>query len=177
MLLTYVTVEPWLPQSIRDLWRPVDVERSAPAIKAAPIYTRILVPLDHTERDADALRHATSLAKAHGATIHLLHVEEGVTSQVYGAEASTAEITYGKQYFDDIRTAVENSGIAVHLQVVHARSPREAILRYVDEWRPDLIVMGAHGHKGFRDLVFGTTINAVRHKVAVPVLIVGNPGR
>jgi manganese transport protein len=32
--------------------------------------------------------------------------------------------------------------------------------------------MGAHGHKGFKDLLFGTTVDAVRHKVKIPVLIV-----
>jgi len=176
-LLVYVTAEPWLPASVRRTSAEDEREFVAPAIPPAPVYSRILVPLDHTTRDAIALSHATSLAKAHTATIHLLHVEEGVTSLIYGAEASSSEITRGKQYFDSIRTAVENSGIAVHLQVVHARSPREAILAYVREWHPDLIVMGAHGHQGLRDLVFGTTINAVRHGTQVPVLIVGNPGR
>jgi manganese transport protein len=176
-LLVYVAAEPWLPASIRRTSSEEEVDFVAPVIPPAPVYSRILVPLDHTPRDAEALSHATSLAKAHAATIHLLHVEEGVTSQIYGAEASSAEITRGKQYFESIRTSVGNFGIAVHLQVVHARSPREAILAYVEEWRPDLIVMGAHGHQGLRDLVFGTTINAVRHGTKVPVLIVGNPGR
>jgi len=37
---------------------------------------------------------------------------------------------------------------------------------------PDLIVMGAHGHKGLKDLIFGTTISAVRHNLKVPLLVV-----
>ena len=32
--------------------------------------------------------------------------------------------------------------------------------------------MGAHGHKGFKDLLLGTTVDAVRHKIKIPVLIV-----
>ena len=32
--------------------------------------------------------------------------------------------------------------------------------------------MGAHGHRGIKDLIFGNTISAVRHHVAVPVLVV-----
>jgi manganese transport protein len=32
--------------------------------------------------------------------------------------------------------------------------------------------MGAHGHRGVKDLMFGNTINAVRHEVSVPVLAV-----
>ena len=34
------------------------------------------------------------------------------------------------------------------------------------------MAMGAHGHTGFKDLIFGTTINAVRHQVKVPLLVV-----
>jgi len=35
-----------------------------------------------------------------------------------------------------------------------------------------LLVMGAHGHRAFKDLIFGTTLDAVRHNVKIPVLIV-----
>ncbi len=42
------------------------------------------------------------------------------------------------------------------------------------EISPDLIVMGAHGHRGLKDLIFGNTINAVRHEVSAPVLVVGD---
>ncbi len=176
-LLAYIIAEPWLPERLRRSGglHPEIAGRPAPEIRPLEAYQRILVPLDHTPRDADALRHATALAQAHGAQIHLLHVEEGVTSQIYGAEASTAEIQFGRQYFEDILATVAQLGIMAHLEVVHAQSPRDAIIGYARQWQPDLIVMGAHGHRGFRDLVFGTTINAVRHALDIPVLIVGNP--
>jgi manganese transport protein len=32
--------------------------------------------------------------------------------------------------------------------------------------------MGAHGHGGLKDLIFGTTINSVRHKLRIPLLVV-----
>jgi manganese transport protein len=32
--------------------------------------------------------------------------------------------------------------------------------------------MAGHGHSGLKDLIFGTTINSVRHRVKVPMLIV-----
>jgi len=37
--------------------------------------------------------------------------------------------------------------------------------------------MGAHGHKGIQDLVFGRTIGGVRHALDVPILIVRDEGR
>jgi manganese transport protein len=37
---------------------------------------------------------------------------------------------------------------------------------------PHFLVMGAHGHKGLKDIVFGTTVDKVRHRVNIPVFIV-----
>ena len=62
--------------------------------------------------------------------------------------------------------------LPVEMVVRHARTPTREIVRFAQELQPDLIVMGAHGHKGLKDIVFGTTINAVRHKLKVPLLIV-----
>ena len=39
----------------------------------------------------------------------------------------------------------------------------------------DVVVMGAHGHTGLKDLIFGTTIDGVRHAVSAAVLVVAEP--
>ena len=57
------------------------------------------------------------------------------------------------------------SGIAAELTIQHGLTPTNAIVRKAREIHPDLIVMGAHGHRGVKDLIFGNTINAVRHQV------------
>jgi manganese transport protein len=44
----------------------------------------------------------------------------------------------------------------------------------VSEFGADLLVMGAHGHRFLKDLVFGTTLNTVRHRIKIPILIVRN---
>ena len=139
---------------------------------AKPVYTKILVPLDHTSKDREAIAHAAAMAKQHGATLYLLHVEEGVTSQVYGSEASTAEVEAGEKYLRQIAAQLEEQQLKVRMVVRHSRDPMKEIVRYAEELAPDLVVMGAHGHKGLKDIVFGTTINAVRHKLKAPLLVV-----
>jgi manganese transport protein len=134
-----------------------------------------LVPLDHTARDRVAIAHAAAMARLHGATLHLVHVEEGVTSQLYGALSSTAEIQAGEQYFSGIMESLEREGIRAELSVMHGLSPKAGIVQVARKLQPDLIVMGAHGHRGVKDLIFGNTINAVRHEVSAPVLVVGEP--
>jgi manganese transport protein len=138
-----------------------------------PVYRRILVPLDHTVRDRAAIAHAAAMARLHGATLHLLHVEEGVTSVLLGALSSTAEIQAGEEYFEGIVQSLAAEGIRAELTVVHGHSPKDEIVRLARQIKPDLVVMGAHGHRGVKDLIFGNTINAVRHEVTAPVLVVG----
>jgi manganese transport protein len=36
----------------------------------------------------------------------------------------------------------------------------------------ELIAMTSHGHRFFADILFGSTIETVRHKSAIPLLIV-----
>ena len=139
-----------------------------------PAYRKILVPLDHSFRDRAAIAHAAAMARFHGATLHLLHVEEGATSQLFGALSSTSEIQAGEEYFQGIVQSLADSGVTAELTIEHGLSPRNAIVRKAREIQPDLIVMGAHGHRGLKDLIFGNTINAVRHHVSAPVLVVGD---
>jgi manganese transport protein len=177
VLLLWVTFEPFI--SIRRRGRAAlefPATEGAVAAAIAPAYRRILVPLDHTELDLLAIRHATALAKLHGAKLYLLHVEEGVTSQIYGGEASTAEVEAGHAYLDRIAQSLESQGIAVEPTIVHSTSPRKEIVRFAQETRPDLLIMGAHGHGGLKDLIFGTTISPVRHNLDIPMLIV-RPGK
>jgi manganese transport protein len=81
----------------------------------------------------------------------------------------------GEQYIERIAQALRDQGITVDTAVSHSSSPRREIVRYAREIRPDLIVMGAHGHGGLKDLIFGTTISPVRHNLDMPILIV-RPG-
>ena len=166
----------WISVAKPERHAPVEEPGAAavPAHLAAPVYRRILVPLDHSNRDRAAIAHASAMALPHGATLYVLHVEEDVTSQLFGALSSTAEIVSGREYFEGIVHTLAAAGISAELTIEHGRSPREAIVAKAREIGPDLIVMGAHGHRGLKDLIFGNTINAVRHEVSVPVLVVGD---
>ena len=139
-----------------------------------PVYRRILVPLDHSDRDRTAIAHAASMARLHGAVLHLMHVEVDAISQLYGALSSTAEIHEGEKYFHGIVDSLAEQGVRAELTVVHGRKPKDEIVKLAREIHPDLVVMGAHGHRGVKDLIFGNTINAVRHQVSAPVLVVGD---
>jgi len=178
LLLLWVTMEPLMSRWTRKYGRaPVEVPEFAVPEVAAPEYRRILVPLDHTVLDRMAISHALAMGKLYGARIYLLHVEEGVTSQVYGEAASTAEVELGEEYLERIAQSLRGQGISVETAIVHSSSasPAKEILDHARVVKPDLVIMGAHGHGGLKDLVFGTTIGPVRHHLEVPVLVVRPP--
>jgi manganese transport protein len=174
-LLAWIIVAPVLGRG-RLGRAPVVLPDLAGITNAAPIYHRILLPLDHTDLDRIAIPHAAALAKLHGATLFLLHVEEGVTSQIYGKESSTAEVEAGEEYLERIAETLRAQGISVETAVSHSSSPKREIVRFAREMQPDLVIMGAHGHGGLKDLIFGNTINPVRHDLELPMLIV-RPGK
>ncbi|HJZ96527.1 MAG TPA: divalent metal cation transporter, partial [Candidatus Solibacter sp.] len=177
LLLIWVTAEPLVRRWIRAAGRAaISLPETAGVQPAAPVYQRILVPLDHTALDRLAVGHAAAMAKQYGARVYLLHIEEGVTSQVYGAESSTAEVQAGQQYLEDVAESIRNQGISVETATAHSLSPAKEIVRYASQVHPDLVIMGAHGHGGLKDLIFGNTINPVRHHLSVPMLIV-RPGK
>ncbi len=176
MMLLWVVFEPWLPAWLRRLGRAPVAMPAAEAELELPAYQRILVPVDHTGGDRHAIAHAAGLARSHGARLHLVHVEEDVTSQVYGAEASTAEVEAGQDYLSELVSTLRAQGVEVEASVLYSQDPKAEIVSFARKLRPDLVVMGSHGHKGLQDLLFGRTINGVRHALDVPVLIVRPPG-
>jgi manganese transport protein len=85
-LLAWITLEPMFAAWMRRFGRaPLSIPEPVGTGVATPVYRRILVPLDHSHLDRQAVGHALAMAKLHQAKLYLLHVEEGVTSQVYGA--------------------------------------------------------------------------------------------
>lgn len=172
-LLAYVVATPWLRRRARTVERLVPAQVS---VAPAPAYRSLLVTLDHTRLDAEAVAHAIPLAEAYRAKLYLLHVEEDAASLFYGELASTAEVEEGRQYFSGLMDRARERGVDAELLVRPGKSPKDVIVAAAKELQVDLIVMGAHGHKGLKDIIYGATINEVRHSVEVPVLIVRERG-
>jgi manganese transport protein len=82
----------------------------------------------------------------------------------------------GEQYLERIAQLLRNQGLTVETAISHSTHPDKEIVRYAHEVNADMVIMGAHGHGGIKDLIFGNTINPVRHRLEVPMLIV-RPGK
>ena len=174
-LLAWLTFAPTV-----ERWRlrnPIGMQKADAETLPQPEYNRILVTLDHSPLDREALAHAAALARAHEATLFLLHVEEGVTSQVYGSLSSTAEVEAGRAYLDQLVGTLKQGHLHVETAMRHSSDPKREIIQYAREIHPDLLVMGAHGHGSLKDIIFGNTIDPVRHALDIPILVVREASR
>ena len=56
--------------------------------------------------------------------------------------------------------------------VIGFKNRAKEIIKIVKEQNADMLVVGAHGHTGLKDFIYGQTVNTVRHELKIPVLVV-----
>ena len=133
-------------------------------------YNHIAVSIDFSKNDTESIRHAIMQGGKH-AIYTLIHVVETAGARYYGNEVLDQETQSDVDNLDRYVDAMKKLHYNAHAQIGYG-SPATAIADIVKKQGVDFIVMGSHGHKALKDLIFGTTVNKVRHKVKVPVLIV-----
>ncbi len=138
--------------------------------KPAPEYKEIAVALDFSAADAKALSHALHLG---GKTAHyvLFHAVETAGAWVMGAEIQDRETGIDQENISRYAAHLQAQGYSCGVEIGYGAA-KKAIPKFIAGRQTDLLVMGAHGHRTFKDLIFGQTVDAVRHAVKIPVLIV-----
>ncbi len=148
---------------------------TAPIISAVGLstekYSRIGVALDYGAINDKVLSHAQTLAKQQGARMYLFHIVEGVSGQLFGKDAYDDEARSDREQLELIGQQLRAAGIDVYPSLGFGKVPDE-IVRLAKENHIDLLVMGGHRHRGFKDIFFGASISKVRHRLSIPVLVV-----
>jgi manganese transport protein len=136
----------------------------------APSFKRIAVALDFSKRDAPLLANAISQSKEDTKLI-LIHIVESVQASMFEGESDDFETRTDQNKLDDYVALLKAQGIQAESHLGFTRRNKE-IVRIVKATNADLLVIGAHGHKGIKDWIYGATIDDVRHQLNIPVLIV-----
>ncbi|HTR79153.1 MAG TPA: universal stress protein [Gemmatimonadaceae bacterium] len=141
------------------------------------MYSRILVPLEHSAADATILAHVRKLAQYCKASVVLIHVADGWAARNALALnlRESEEMRSDRTYLEDRRAELEAAGIEADAVLARGDPPAE-ILSAAAREGADLIAMATHGHRFLNDLVRGTVANEVRHRSPVPVLLVRSTG-
>jgi nucleotide-binding universal stress UspA family protein len=137
------------------------------------MYKKILVALENTNADQSLLPHVAQLAKIHGSQLLLVHVADGFVARNYEQLklADSQEMKDDRAYLERSAKGLQADGLRVQTHLALG-DPAAGILKTADDERCDLIAMTTHGHRLLGDILYGSTINEVRHKAEVPLLLV-----
>jgi manganese transport protein len=135
-----------------------------------PLYDKIAVALDFSKNDEKLLRYAIGQGNANTHFI-LIHIVESASANMLGKESGDYETEADQARLELYVQQLSDRGIEASSRLGFHRRTRE-IVRLVREEKADMLVIGAHGHTGLKDWLFGETIDSVRHVLKIPVLIV-----
>ncbi|MSU57479.1 MAG: universal stress protein [Pedosphaera sp.] len=137
------------------------------------MYRKILVALDATAADHSLLPHVAELARHFKSHLLLIHVADGWAARNFDQLklAESEEMKADRKYLDEAAAKLRAQGLEVSCQLALGDPPQE-ILRTAESQNCDLIAMTSHGHRLIGDIIYGSTINEVRHKSTIPVLLV-----
>jgi nucleotide-binding universal stress UspA family protein len=137
------------------------------------MYSKILVALENSQADQTLLPHVAELAKLHQSELLLVHVADGFAARNFDQLnlAESDEMKSDRAYLESSAENLRQRGLKVDTFLALGE-PAEGILKAAADRQCDLIAMTAHGHRLLGDLLFGSTINEVRHRAQVPVLLV-----
>ena len=137
------------------------------------MYTRILVPLEHTEYDQAIIEHVRRLASMCHASVVLIHVADGFAArnirQLNLRESE--EMRLDREYLEQTCASLEADGIEAD-SLLAGGDPGKEIAEAAAREGCDLIAMSTHGHKFIKDMLYGSVANEVRHLSRIPVLLV-----
>jgi manganese transport protein len=98
-------------------------------------------------------------------------VVETVGAMVYGGDIEDHETLIDEKLLEEYSEMLTQKGFKVSTQLGFGK-PTKVIPAIVNKGKFDILVMGTHGHRGLSDLIFGTTVDALRHEISIPLLIV-----
>lgn len=170
LLLLYIIFKPFLSSKLEENLLKVPVNNLNIESSAPINYKKIGIALDLSKRDKEIIESA--LKQGNKDTLYvLIHVVE------------TAGAAYNKKEVLDLDTIHNEAQLKMYCEHLaslghHSEyrvgfgNTATAISTIANEEKLDFLILASHGHAGLKDLLFGTTIDKVRHHINIPVLVV-----
>ena len=178
-LLLYITIYPLLNAKKKKITDLHGEEIQLDWTYTEPV-KRIAIAVDFSTGDQKLVKTAIAHAmqqmpggKISESEFIFIHVVESVTANYLLEASDDEESRKDKERLDNYTNALREKGYNA-ISVIGYQNRVKEIVRIVKEKDAQLLVMGAHKHKGWKDYFYGETIEAVRHNVSIPVLIVND---
>jgi nucleotide-binding universal stress UspA family protein len=147
-----------------------------------PLYQRILVPLDGSQRAENVLPIITQLAQFHKSQIHLVQVVQtpemarqmpparediDLSNRVVERNREEAE-----RYLEQLKSSSYLEGIAVQTHLITSDNVAVALHQIEEQEQIDMVALSAHGYSGNHQWPYGGMVNNFIMYSKVPLLIV-----
>jgi nucleotide-binding universal stress UspA family protein len=143
------------------------------------LFTSVLCPVDFSDRCRTALQLGVRLARASGARLNVVYVNDPLLAAAAGATYD--EQAMARQTDEELATFLSSTAGpdplpgGVHIEVAEGK-PSEQIVRAAERLGADVIVMSTQGVTGARTIFFGSTTEGVLKHARIPVLVVPPTG-
>jgi len=144
------------------------------------MFSRIVVGTDGSDTASEAVKQATELAKATGATLDIVSAYEPVPRDRLREESSEVpgDVAHSVGPREDVNQVLDGAAkhareAGVEIQT-HPREgePADALLDVAEEVKADVIVVGNKGMTGAKRFLLGSVPNKVSHHSPCGVWIV-----
>jgi manganese transport protein len=167
IMMTFLPI--FKKRKLRDIAR---MHNDIPILKNLEVNANrvIAVSLDFSKADEKLIAYAIAQGQL---DVHyiLIHIVESPSAKYSGEASDDYETRKDMERLEALSSQLINAGYRVEY-VLGYRNRVSEIVRIVKQKEADMLVMGAHRHRGIKDYVFGETIESVRHQLEIPVLIV-----
>jgi len=168
-LLIYIFIHPWMSKAVvRDI--SVHGEGNSISRLEIPKFKKIAVALDFSRLDEKLLAFAIGQGGTESSYI-LIHVVESASARMLGKQSDDLETRTDQERLNIYQDSLGKNNYKAVTRLGYINRTKE-IVRIVHEENAEILVIGAHGHTGLKDFIYGETVNTVRHELKIPVLIV-----
>jgi manganese transport protein len=141
-------------------------------IKSTTGHKKVGVALEG-KRDKDEQIYSGSLdmIKSMNAEVFLINIVQSVTGRFMGELVADKDAFEMNEYLNSFAEKYKLEGIPTQI-IIGGGEPKEEIIKIVKKENLELLIAGSHGHKFISDIIYGSTIDGVRHGVQLPVLAI-----
>ena len=181
LLLAWISLEPWLTRLAQR--RTLTASEIHPAMRQPVIVPpapqplrKVALALDFSGNDVRLIEAALGFLAPGKPPLALLHVVESASARAFGRKAADLESDNDRSELNAFAEALRRLGYQVET-ALGAGDPAPELARLANELEVDLVILGGHGHRGLSDMIYGTTVEGLRHRTRANVLVIpSGPG-
>lgn len=141
---------------------------------------KILLAVDGSEHSAKTVETIGSLPWPSGSLVRVLSVVDQVVTAtpevaIFSAATIEAERDQLLRTTDELTTRFAHwlcsTGVVAETRIRRG-DPKSLIVEEAEEWRADLIVVGSHGHTGFKQWLLGSVAQSIVSRASCSVYVV-----